>query len=94
MKNKKYICVVNTLCLVYIMHDHVQACVCVCVCVFMHMYVEILDPQLAVKKYVDFCNVCLNSYWWFMLCLLYISSPVLVLVYRDKDWLCWLGPTE
>jgi hypothetical protein len=39
-------------------------------------------------------NVCLNSSWWFMLCLVYISCLVLVLVSKDRDWLCQLGPSE
>jgi hypothetical protein len=36
--------------------------------------------------YVGFCNVCLNSCWWFMLCLVYISCPVLVLTDRLTYW--------
>jgi hypothetical protein len=38
-------------------------------------------------------NVCLNSCWWFMLCMVYIPYPVLTLVPRDRNSLCQLGPT-
>jgi hypothetical protein len=47
--------------------------------------------------YVEFFNafnICLNSHRWFLLCLLYISSLVLVLVLAGRDYLYQLGPTE
>jgi hypothetical protein len=39
-------------------------------------------------------NVCLNSHRWFMLCLVYVTYLVLVLVSGDRDKFYWLSPTK
>jgi hypothetical protein len=37
-------------------------------------------------------STCFNSHMWFMLCLIYIFCLELVVLFRDRDWLCRLGP--
>jgi hypothetical protein len=39
---------------------------------------------------VEFHKICLNSRWWFLLCLVYVSRLVLVLVAENRDYLNYL----
>jgi hypothetical protein len=47
-----------------------------------------------MEFFFDVFNVYLTSRRWFMLCLVYTSCIMLVLVSGDRDWLCRLDPTE
>jgi hypothetical protein len=57
------VCVCVRACVRACARVRVCACAHTCghMCVSVHTYDELLEAQLTVKEYVDFCNVCLNA---------------------------------